>query len=1111
MAHHESQTELLTSHNLAFLEEMYEEYKLHPENVPLKWKSYFEELDRASGSPSPRTQDSHPTTRVPSRSNGTSYLHQTAPEPAHRVETVSDDQFELDERIKDFAGNSQDFVPCVGVELESCEEERFSFLRSIPLFINLEDEDIRNITKIVREVEYVEGDIICRRGILGETLYIIMTGKMSVRKGKYTFATLTTGEVFGELSVLDRQPRSANVVAETPARVLEIMREDFLRLLEEYPSIMRSILQLLASRMRRDVAIQHRVSSLVRVFRERGHMLAAINPLGLSSETYKELTPKHYGLSKGDLDSLFTVEIGRESLTLTLKRILSKLHQIYCQSIGVQFTHIDDPYIQKWLRQHIEEIPSQPPLGRDAQLRVLRKLTQTEVFETFLHKKFLGAKRFSLEGAESLIPLIDMAIDIAGSYKVDEVVLGMAHRGRLNVLANIMNKPYSQMFREFEDLDPEHYMGGGDVKYHMGYSHDQVTSSGHKVHISLCFNPSHLEFISPVVLGRARAKQTSLGDYERRKVLPIVVHGDAAFAGQGVVQEAFNCSSLPGYWVGGTIHIIVNNQIGFTTPPEQSRTCHYATDVARMLQIPIFHVNGEDPVAVCRVIELAMKFRDTFQRDVVIDMYAYRKYGHNEGDEPEFTQPLLYKKIKEKPTVREVFTNNLLKIGSILQTEADSILENSRQELEEELKLARSPDFSLESYSSFEGKWTGFQGGFDSEVPIVPTNISNETLQNLGHHLNVVPEGFTPHRKIMRFQKQRVEMIEGSRSMNWGCAEALAFASLLSEGKSIRLTGQDCERGTFSHRHAVFHDIKDGSTYSPFDQFESQASFEIHNSPLSEIAILGFEYGFSLDTPNGLVIWEAQFGDFCNVAQVIIDQFISSSEDKWDRLSGLVMLLPHGFEGQGPEHSSARLERFLSLAAEDNMQIVNLSTPAQFFHCLRRQVLRPWRKPLIVMSPKSLLRHPKAVSNRSELVDGKFLRVIPDTFVAPDQKARRVILCSGKIFYDLQESIEKHEIKDIAVIRMEQFYPFPEVSLRKSLEPYSSDIPIFWVQEEPFNMGAWPYLCRQFGDKIQGHNGNFHSFNVISRPESASPATGSKASHIIEQQQLLAQALLLQD
>jgi 2-oxoglutarate dehydrogenase E1 component len=843
-----------------------------------------------------------------------------------------------------------------------------------------------------------------------------------------------------------------------------------------------------------EAELQHRVDKLVRNYRVRGHRIAKINPLGRETVALPELEPEYYGFGEADM--------GRQVLAdnmpgvSTLGELIEALQTTYTRSIGAQFMHIDNLAVRTWLQERMERSRNRLDLSRETQVRILTKLTDAEIFEEFIQKKFVGAKRFSLEGSESLIPLLDMAIEKAGAQGSCEVILAMAHRGRLNVLANVIGKSPRDIFREFEDVDPELHRGRGDVKYHLGYSGDWVTSTGAKLHLSLCFNPSHLEFVNPVALGRARAKQDRIGDDQRERALAILIHGDASFIGEGVVQESLNLSELPGYRVGGALHVIVNNQLGFTTGPDQGRSTTYASDVAKMLQSPIFHVNGEDPEAVAQVIELAMDFRKTFRRDVVIDMYAYRRHGHNEGDEPSFTQPEMYRKIRERPTVREGYLKRLLGLGEVGREEADRIAEERREHLEQELSVARREDYRTH-YSAGEGVWQAYRGGKDSEAPEVDSGLERAHASALLRHLSRVPDEVEINPKILRGLSLREEMARGERPLDWASGEALALASLAEAGYRVRLTGQDSERGTFSHRHAVLHDVRGGSTWVPLQHVsESQAPVKIYNSPLSETGVLGYEYGYSLDWPDALIVWEAQYGDFNNAAQVIIDQFIASAEDKWRRLSGLVMLLPHGFEGSGPEHSSARLERFLQLCAEDNMQVAYPTTPAQYFHLLRRQALRPYRKPLVVMSPKSLLRHPAAVSDLTEFESGQFERVIADT--TPPTQARRILLCSGKLYYELAAERQERGIEEVALVRLEQLYPLREELLGAALERYGKDVPVVWVQEEPENMGAWRFLRIHWGDTLFGR-----PFSGISRPASASPATGSASAHRIEQAEII--------
>jgi len=847
-----------------------------------------------------------------------------------------------------------------------------------------------------------------------------------------------------------------------------------------------------------DGGLQHRADKLTRNYRVRGHRIADVNPLGRDGAEIPELDPAHYGFDEADMAApvLATSVEGAN----TLGELIEGLRETYTRAIGAQFMHIDDLGVRVWLQERMERQRNRRALSRETQLRILTKLTDAVIFEDFIQKKYIGAKSFSLEGGESLIPLLDLAIEKAGRQGVREIVLGMAHRGRLNVLANILGKSPRTIFREFDDVDPEMNRGSGDVKYHLGYSSDWTTEDGSTVHLSLAFNPSHLEYVNPVVLGRVRAKQDRAADARRVRGMPILIHGDAAFIGEGVVQETLNLSELPGYQVGGALHVIVNNQLGFTTGPEQSRSTTYASDIAKMLQAPILHVNGEDPEAVAQVIELAMDFRERFQRDVVIDMYCYRRHGHNEGDEPGFTQPRMYDVIRKRPTVRESYMERLLTLGEVSREEADEIVEARREHLEQELSVARSDEFKPH-YSAGEGVWASYRGGPDADVDEVDTGLAVTDAARLLTRTTAVPDGFTVNSKIARGLNARHEMAAGDKPLDWAAGEALALASLADAGARVRLTGQDSERGTFSHRHAMLHDPTTDASWMPLAHLsEGQAPVEIHNSPLSEAGVLGFEYGYSLDMPEGLVAWEAQFGDFVNAAQVIIDQFIASGEDKWRRLSGLTMLLPHGFEGQGPEHSSARLERFLQLCAEDNMQVAYPTTPAQMFHLLRRQVLRPWRKPLIVMTPKSLLRAPRAVSPLDDFTSGRFRRVLPDAEVVPDG-VTRILACSGKVYYDLLAEREKRERDDVAIVRLEQLYPRPDEQIEEALALYPADAPLVWVQEEPENMGAWRFLRAPWGSEAFGRR-----FHGVTRPASASPATGSGSAHKLEQEELLRDA-----
>jgi len=849
-------------------------------------------------------------------------------------------------------------------------------------------------------------------------------------------------------------------------------------------------------------AVQDRVYLLTRIYRVRGHRIAQVDPLGLPQPVPPELKPEFFGFREADMDLPVYSETFQYDGPLTLGKLLERLRNTYCRSIGVQYMHIDDLIVRRWLQRRMEATENRLHLTREEQLRILTRLTDAVTFEEFIRKKFPGAKTFSLDGSESLIPLLDLAIEKAGDQGIQEIVFGMAHRGRLNVLANIVGKSARQIFREYADSDWKSSTGRGDVKYHLGHSTDWTTSSGAKVHLSLCFNPSHLEFVNPVAIGRIRAKQDRVGDTERKRGLSLLIHGDAAFAGEGIVQETLNLSQLSGYCVGGTLHVVVNNQIGFTTSPEEARSSTYSTDIAKMLQIPIFHVNGEDPEAVAQVVRLAMDFRSEFKRDVVINMYGYRRLGHNEGDEPSFTQPVLYKAIAKRKSVREGYLEHLLKLREVTREEADKIAEARRELLEKELSESQSSKAGS-SPDSLRGVWLNYKGGADASVPEPETGLPREHLTAWLKNQTKLPAWFHPHPKIKKILEAREQMAAGEQLVDWSAAEALAFASLTAQGFHVRLTGQDSERGTFSHRHAVLHDAQDGRTYMPLQHVSAdQARMEIYNSPLSETGVLGFEYGYSLECPDGLVLWEAQFGDFWNVAQPIVDQFIASAEDKWQRLSGLVLLLPHGFEGQGPEHSSARMERFLMLAAEDNLQVVYPTTPAQYFHCLRRQVLRPMRKPLVLITPKSLLRHPQVISSLDDLAQGRFQRILEDTNGTDPGEISRVLLCTGKIYYELAAYRTEANRKDVAIVRLEQLYPLQPAQFQAALSRFTAGTEVFWVQEEPENMGALPYLRLRFGDKLFGQ----YPLVGISRALSASPAAGSHRRHKQEQSEIIERA-----
>jgi 2-oxoglutarate dehydrogenase E1 component len=849
---------------------------------------------------------------------------------------------------------------------------------------------------------------------------------------------------------------------------------------------------------------QNRVDQLIRNYRVRGHNIARVNPLGPPPPPPEELTLAYYGFNEADLDRPFSAGSLAPGEILPLREILRRLQATYARSIGAQFMHIDDIVCRRWLYQRMEACENRCEVPADDQRQILKHLTDAVLLEEFIQKKYIGAKSFSLEGAESLIPLLAQSIEHAGRQGVEDIVIGMAHRGRLNVLANILGKSPAKIFAEFEDKQPDRYLGQGDVKYHQGYHSDWKCTDGRSVHLALCFNPSHLEYVSPVALGRIRAKMDRLGDTDQRRGMSILIHGDAAFIGEGIVQETLNLSELRGYRTGGALHVVVNNQIGFTTDIHDSRSTRYCTDVAKMLQIPIFHVNGEDPEAVEQVVTLALDYRREFQRDVVIDMLCYRRRGHNESDEPAFTQPLMYDQIRKRESVRDGYLSHLEKLGQVTRQAADQMLDERRQKLEDhfaeahEVAPALVPDEPRRRVTSVA--WKSYTGGPESVVADIGTGVDRDTLANLLRRLTEVPDSFTPHRKLLRLLEQRRQMASGDLPLDWSAAEALAMATLAVEGHRIRLSGQDSERGTFSHRHAVLHDSKTGERYTPLQHLaDGQAPVEIFNSPLSEAGVLGFDYGYSLNAPEALVMWEAQFGDFFNAAQVIVDQFITSAESKWEFLSGLVMLLPHGMEGMGPEHSSARIERFLALAAEDNLQIAQPTTGAQLFHLLRRQVLRPWRKPLVVFTPKSMLRSPDVACSLDDLASGEFQRIIPDPRKGTnDAEVTEVLLCTGKVYFELEATRAHLGRDDLHIIRFEQLYPLPAGRIKAELEDYLPSIPVRWVQEEPDNQGVWPYLRFRFGSQIGSH-----PLRSACRARSASPATGSSSSHKLEQMLLL--------
>jgi 2-oxoglutarate dehydrogenase E1 component len=847
-------------------------------------------------------------------------------------------------------------------------------------------------------------------------------------------------------------------------------------------------------------AAQAAVTRLIDAYREVGHYLADLDPLKLTppGDSSGLLEPATFGLTDADLDRTFHAKLF-DPPQATLRDLIAALRETYCGTIGVEFMHIRNPQIRSWLEERMEKVRNRPNLDIRQKRRIILKLNAAELFETFLHEHYVGAKRFSLEGGETLIPLLDALIERSAKHGVKEMVLGMPHRGRLNVLANTLDKPYGMIFGEFEDSHPETVAGDGDVKYHLGFSHDHVTTDGKSIHLSLTPNPSHLEAVNPVVEGRMRAKQRRFQDGDRKLGVPVLIHGDAAFAGQGLVAETLNLSQLKGYRTGGTVHIVVNNQIGFTTSPVDSRSTRYCTDVAKMIEVPIFHVNADDPEAVVSIAELALDFREAFGLDVVIDLVCYRKHGHNENDEPAFTQPLMYAAIKARSSIKTLYTEALIASGELTREEADTIAETFRDKLKAFYEEVHDHDASIPPTPGFAGQWKGLRPGYSFDP--IETGVPIETLNTIIRATATVPEGFRVNPKIQRQLDARLKIIETGEGVDWAAGEALAFGSLLNDGIPVRLSGQDSRRGTFSHRHAVLVDGTTAETYTPLNAIaDGQARICVYDSLLSEAAVLGFDYGYSLDEPNMLILWEAQFGDFANGAQVIIDQFIASAESKWGRASGLVMLLPHGYEGQGPEHSSARLERFLALCADDNIQVVNTTTAAQYFHLLRRQVKRDFRKPLIVMTPKSLLRSKLAASKLDELATGRFQEVLGDTVAA--DRVRRVVVCSGKVYYDLvAKRAEWKKDDEVAIVRLEQFYPWPEQALKAALGRYPAAREWVWCQEESENMGGWMFVAPRL-KKLTGHD-----FEYVGRDASASPATGSHTVHDREQVELVEAAI----
>jgi len=851
---------------------------------------------------------------------------------------------------------------------------------------------------------------------------------------------------------------------------------------------------------------------LIRAYRLRGHLLAKLDPLGLKKTEYlEELHPEYYGFKKSDYKrEIFLNDVTNKKYS-NISEILTFLNKTYCGSIGYEYMHISNPEERVWLRRRIEEDENEIKFTKNGKEAILNKLIQAEGFEKFLATKYVGTKRFGLDGAESLIPALEQIIKIGGQSQIKEVKIGMSHRGRLNVLANVLQKSYKRIFNEFAgEFNSSSNEGAGDVKYHLGASSNREFD-GNPVHVSLTDNPSHLEAVNPVVLGQTRAKQFFHKDTERNKVIPILIHGDAAFAGQGIVAECFAMSGLPGHNTGGTIHIIVNNQIGFTTSPRFARSSPYPSDVAKMVDAPILHVNGDDPEAVIYATRIATEFRLKFNRDVVVDLICYRRFGHNEGDEPSFTQPLMYEKIRSHPTTLKLYGQKLTHEQIFTEEGVNQKIKTFKDLLDDQFKTAKDYKPKIEW---FEGTWSRYKPEKGKDKRGV-TGVDKEIIKSISDRINVIPSEINPHKTVAKVFDLRKKSIDTEKNIDWATAESLAFATLLKEGYPVRLVGQDSGRGTFSQRHSVLRNQSDNSRYIPLNHIsEGQKKYEIVDSFLSELAVLGFEYGYSLVEPNTLTLWEAQFGDFANGAQIIIDQFISSGERKWSRASGIVMLLPHGYEGQGPEHSSARLERFLQLCSNDNMQVMNCTTPANYFHALRRQMKRDFRKPLIMMTPKSLLRNKYCVSDLDDFSkNNSFHRVLWDHAIDPktegfiklknSSKIRKVILCSGKVYFDLLEAREKLKIDDVILYRIEQLYPFPAKTLVKELKPYAKSATFHWCQEEPKNMGAWFSVRDYIEWTLDNIKANNNQISYIGRSPDASPATGYAKRHISQQQEII--------
>ncbi|MGH9719985.1 MAG: multifunctional oxoglutarate decarboxylase/oxoglutarate dehydrogenase thiamine pyrophosphate-binding subunit/dihydrolipoyllysine-residue succinyltransferase subunit [Bryobacteraceae bacterium] len=871
-----------------------------------------------------------------------------------------------------------------------------------------------------------------------------------------------------------------------------------------------------ASARHAEIAKEAAVIQLINAYRVRGHLVADLDPLGGEPHYHPELDPATYGLTIWDLDREFltgslseAIGEGEPQPVATLRQILETLRQTYCGKVGCEYMNIQRPEEKRWLQRRMEPEANNWPLDRETRVRILQNLFEAEEFEHFLHARFVGQKRFALEGAETAIAILDEAIERAAARGVHEIVMGMAHRGRLNVLANVIGKPLTQIFSEFEgNIDPASTQGSGDVKYHLGASGVRRVAGGREIVVSVAPNPSHLEAVDPVVEGIVRPKQDRLGDKDRERVIPLLIHGDAAFAGQGVVAETLNLSQLKGYRTGGTVHVIINNQIGFTTLPDEARSTPYSTDVARMVQAPIFHVNGDDPEAAIRVTELAFDFRQQFKKDVVIDMFCYRRHGHNEGDDPSYTQPLLYRKIKQHPAAGVQYAERLVREGVVTAEEAAEMRKRISARLNEAFDAAqqKAERYELQELSAVPNEELG--------AFCTRTAVDRELIARVVEGSTRFPADFHLHPKLKGFADKRREALQAGGPIDWAFAETLAFGTLLLEGTPVRLSGQDSGRGTFSQRHLIFYDYEDGHTVIPLRFLDSnQARFQVYDSSLSEYAVAGFEFGYSVADPLTMVLWEAQFGDFVNGAQIMVDQFISCCEQKWGQPSGLVMLLPHGFEGQGPEHSSARIERFLTLCAENNMQVSNCTTPAQYFHLLRRQMCggqdrRGVRKPLIVFTPKSLLRHPAATSMIDDLTTGGFREVLGDSGPIEPQRVERVIFCSGKVYYDLLAARQERSAGAIAIARLEQIYPFPQTELNDVLLRYPVTTEVLWVQEEPRNMGPWRFVREKIQPLLDSTG---RELRYVGRAESASPATGSAKRHLEEQAELVDEALTTGD